>query len=57
MPVGRGDRDPDPAARLREREATDAAFCDQLDRSVDERGPQIAVVIAAALAGAIRSDS
>jgi hypothetical protein len=46
--------DADPSARFGERESTDPTFCDQLDCGVDERRAEVAVVVAASLAGPVR---
>src|SRR5580693_860792 len=54
VPVGEvgvrsADRDAEPAAGLGQGELPHAALPDELDRGVDQRGPEVTVVIAAAL--------
>jgi hypothetical protein len=54
VPVGGGDGDAEATARLGEGEAAEAALGDQVDRGIDERRREVAVVVAAAFAGRLR---
>jgi hypothetical protein len=54
MPVRGGDRHAEAPADLSQGELADAPFGYQFDRGVDERRLEIAVVVAAALGGALR---
>jgi hypothetical protein len=54
MPVRGGDRHTEAPADLSQGELADAPFGYQFDRGVDERRLEIAVVVAAALGGALR---
>jgi hypothetical protein len=51
MRVGGTDSDTDTAARLGEREVAHPVLADQLDRGIDQRRSQVAVVVAAGLTG------
>jgi hypothetical protein len=48
--VGGADRHAEAPARLGQREVPDAALADELDSGINQRGPQVAVVVPAALA-------